>query len=73
MISIASRGTAERIVARIFFSALTAGSGARATYSSTFFGALLIFAGLRLADFFFIFGILRAALYADYRADASGG
>jgi hypothetical protein len=25
---------------------------------------------LRLGDFFFIFGILRAALYADYRAGA---
>src|ERR1700746_2427704 len=68
MISTASGGTAERMAARIFFSVLRAGWGTRAMYSSTFFGAPLLFAAdLRLRDFgFFILEFLRAALYADY-------
>ena len=39
MISVASGGTAERIAWRIWFSALRAGSGIAAKYSSTVLGA----------------------------------
>src|SRR4029077_9923081 len=39
MVSVASRGTAERIAARTLFKVLRAGSGTPARYSSTLFGA----------------------------------
>src|SRR6266403_4104507 len=38
MISVASRGTTDRITARIFFKVLRAGSGTMAMYSSVFLG-----------------------------------
>src|SRR5882762_3391042 len=62
MTSVASGGTAERIVARILLSVLRAGSGILARYSSTSFGATLAFAVERLLpDFaFFIMGRLPA-------------
>src|SRR6266852_2938474 len=54
MVSVASGGTADRIAARILFKVLRAGSGTPATYSSTFFGALLPFAAeLRIPRFHF--------------------
>src|SRR5216684_1507457 len=55
MASVASGGTADRIAARILFKVLRAGSGTPARYSSTFFGAPLLFAaGPRLPDFTFL-------------------
>src|SRR5208282_2916534 len=52
MVSVASGGTADRIVARILFNVLRAGSGTRARYSSTFLGGLWLFAAeLRWPDF----------------------
>src|SRR5216684_7752684 len=61
MVSVASGGTADRIAARILFKVLRAGSGTPATYSSTFFGALLPFAAeLGFPDFtFFMRAMLR--------------
>src|SRR6058998_2137817 len=61
MVSAASGGAADRIVARILFKVLRAGSGTRARYSSIFFGAPLPFAAEpRLPDFtFFMLAILR--------------
>src|SRR6202521_764387 len=61
MVSVASGGTADRITARILFKVLRAGSGTRATYSSTFLGAPLPFAAEpRLPDFtFFMPAMLR--------------
>src|SRR6267378_4300011 len=57
MTSVASGGTAERIVARILFKVLRAGSGTLARYSSTSFGATLAFAVERpLPDFAFFIG-----------------
>src|SRR5712692_841350 len=54
MASVASGGTAERIVARILFRVVRAGSGTAARYSSTFFAAALPFAAeARLPDFVF--------------------
>src|SRR5450631_94795 len=54
MISMASGGTADRIVERSLFKVLRASSGTPAIYSSTFFGATLTFATeRRLADFAF--------------------
>src|SRR5207245_3040536 len=54
MVSVASGGTTDRIVARILFRVQRAGSGTPARYSSTFFGAPLPFAAeLRLPDFTF--------------------
>src|SRR5207253_1892983 len=54
MVSVACGGTADRIAARILFKALRAGSGTPARYSSTFFGAPLLFAAeLRLPDLTF--------------------
>src|SRR6266403_931834 len=44
MHSAVSGGTADRIAARIFFKVPRAGSGTPARYSSTFFGATLLFA-----------------------------
>ncbi len=44
MTSVPSGGTADRIVARILFKVLRAGSGTPARYSSTFLGATLPFA-----------------------------
>src|SRR5260370_34517005 len=41
MASVASSGTADRIIARILIRVLRAGSGTPARYSSTFFGATL--------------------------------
>src|SRR5690242_20766888 len=41
MVSVASRGTADRIAARIFFKAQRAESGTPAAYSSKFFGGPL--------------------------------
>src|SRR6266851_7735725 len=60
MVSVACRGTADRIAARSLFKALRAGSGTPATYSPTFFGAPLPFAAEpRLPDFtFFMRAIL---------------
>src|SRR5579864_2612088 len=55
MVSVASRGTADRIAARIFFKALRAESGTPAAYSSKFLGgALRSFAERRLMDFAFL-------------------
>jgi hypothetical protein len=49
---VASGGTTERIVARIVFKVVRAGSGIPARYPSMLFGALLVFpAGLRRAGF----------------------
>src|SRR5712672_1296602 len=57
MTSVASDGTAERIVARILFKVLRAGSGTLARYSSTSFGATLAFAvEPLLPDFAFFIG-----------------
>ena len=42
MTSVASGGTAERIVARIVFNVVRAGSGTVARYSSMLFGASLV-------------------------------
>src|SRR5260370_15147473 len=54
MVSVAVRGSADRMAARIFRNMLQAGSGMPAKYSSTVLGVLLAFAeDLRLADFFF--------------------
>src|SRR6266566_3968018 len=44
MASVAPAGAADRIAARTLFKVLRAGSGTRARYSSTFFGATLPFA-----------------------------
>src|SRR3977135_2005704 len=62
MPAVASAGPAERIVARILFKVLRAGSGTVARYSSTSFGATLAFAvEWLLPDFaFFIMGRLPA-------------
>src|ERR1700688_3655480 len=70
MVSVASGGTADRIAARILFKVLRAGSGTRARYSSTFFGAPLPFtAELRLPDFtIFIRADLQAGGSALFRA-----
>ena len=52
MTSVASGGTTERIVARIVFKVVRAGSGTPAKYSSMLFGAPPVFpAGLRRAGF----------------------
>src|SRR6266571_7773126 len=53
MVSVATVGTVDRIVARILFNTRRAGSGTRATYSSTVVGALLRFDAGRVADFAF--------------------
>src|SRR6266481_5463960 len=60
MTSVASAGTAERIVARILLKVVRPGSGTLAMYSSTSFGPTLAFALERLLpDFaFFILGRL---------------
>src|SRR5215472_810474 len=52
MVSVASRGTARRIAARILLKALRAGSGTLARYSATFFGAPFPLA-VEPLDFFF--------------------
>src|SRR5271165_6452111 len=44
MASVASAGTTDRTTARILFKVVRAGSGTRARYSSTVFGAALPFA-----------------------------
>src|ERR1700758_4195266 len=52
MTSVASGGTAERIVARMVFKVVRAGSGTPARYSSMLFEASLVFpAALRRAGF----------------------
>src|SRR5712671_187407 len=57
MTSVASAGTAERIVARILLRVVRAGSGTLAMYSSTSFGATLAFAvGRRLIALAFFIG-----------------
>jgi len=61
MVSAASGGSADRIAARIFFTALRAGSGVAAMYSSTvsgFFplGEGLLLEDLRTLDFVFFIG-----------------
>src|SRR5438552_18836523 len=63
MPSVASGGTADRIAARILFKVPRAGSGMPARYSSTFFGARVVFAAdLRLPDFtFFMRAMLQEA------------
>src|SRR5260370_13413514 len=63
MISVVSGGTAARIAVRILSNVLRAGSGTRARYSSTLFGApLRLAAGLRFPDFrFFTSAILQEA------------
>src|SRR6266566_2151548 len=53
MVSLASRGTARRIAARILLRALRAGAGTRARYSATFLGAALPLAVALPAFFFF--------------------
>jgi hypothetical protein len=53
MASLASEGTTDRIMARIFFRVLRAGSGTRARYSSTFFATFLLALDPRLTDFAF--------------------
>src|SRR5439155_15086353 len=45
MVSVASDGTADRIVARILFRVVRAGSGTSARYSSMFVGTALLLAG----------------------------
>jgi hypothetical protein len=75
MTSVASGGTADRIVARILFKVRRAGSGTPARYSSTFFGTPLPFAAeLRLPNFtFFMRAILQEApiqVYASARRAA---
>src|SRR5215469_1287004 len=53
MTSVASGGTTERIVARILFKVLRAGSGTPARYSSMLFGVSPVFsAALRRAGLF---------------------
>src|SRR5713226_1948186 len=76
MVSVASRGAADRIAARTLFKVLRAGSGTPARYSSMLFGAPLPFAPEpRLPDFpFFMRAILGEPplqVHApDYRAAA---
>src|SRR5271166_7015689 len=54
MVSVAPGGTADRTVARSLMKCLRADSGTSARYSSTSFGACLLFAaGPRLPDFAF--------------------
>src|SRR5580704_29213 len=54
MASIASRGAADRMAARILFRVLWAGSGTSARYSSTVLGAVVLFAAEpRLLDLAF--------------------
>src|SRR6266852_6495425 len=55
MTSVASAGTAERIVKRILLKVVRAGSGTLAIYSSTSFGATLAFAMERRSPDFFFF------------------
>ena len=67
MTSVASAGTAERIVARMVFKVLRAGSGTPARYSSTLFGASLVFsAALRRAG---VFGFTEAFFTEDNEAN----
>jgi len=66
MTSVASGGTAERIVARILLKVVRAGSGTLAMYSSTSFGATLAFAVERLLpDFAFHRGRLSRTAKID--------
>jgi len=57
MTSVAYAGTADRITARTFFNVLRPGSGTPAMYSSTVFGAALLFAGPRSPAFAFFMAI----------------
>src|SRR5207302_10787420 len=61
MTSVASRGTTDRITARILFKVLRAGSGIFAMYSSVFLGTALPF---------FIREILQAPSFLVYAQDA---
>jgi hypothetical protein len=75
MASVVSRGTADRMAARIFFKVPRAGSGTPARYSSTLFGAPLpLAAELRLPGFtFFMREMLQEApiqVYASARREA---
>src|SRR5271157_1738586 len=59
MTSVASGGAADRIVARILFKVLRAGSGTPARYSSTFFGVTLPFAAVpRSLEFAFVIRVI---------------
>src|ERR1700723_3091555 len=64
-----SGGAAARMVARIAPSVLRAGSGIASRYSSTVFGALLLFAAApRLADFaFFMWAMLQELAQQHHR------
>jgi|GEM_PF-6545664 len=68
MASVASGGTTERMVARTFLSVLRAGSGTRARYSSTLFGAPPFAGEPRRPDFAFF---MRKTSYHEHRADLS--
>src|ERR1700756_3703850 len=61
MISVAPRGTTDRISARIFFKVVRAGSGTIAIYSSVFLGRVLPF---------FIRDILQACSFLIYAPDS---
>src|SRR6266571_2350578 len=71
MVSVASGGATDRIKARILFKVLRAGSGTRATYSSTSFGATLRFAAEPRAFAFFIRGILQKRSFPVHASDLS--
>src|SRR6266566_8845321 len=73
MVSVASGGAKDRITARILFKVLRAGSGTRATYSSTSFGAALRFAAepRARAFAFFIRGILQKRSFQVHASDSS--
>src|SRR6266581_9333155 len=73
MVSVASGGAKDRITARILFKVLRAGSGTRATYSSTSFGAALRFAAepRALGFAFFIRGILQKRSFQVHASDSS--
>src|SRR6266481_8227085 len=59
MASVVSVGIADRIAARTFIKVLRAGSGTRARYSSTFFGATLPFAAeSRSPEFAFLIRVI---------------
>src|SRR5437660_8845435 len=67
MASVTPAGAADRIAARTLFKVLRAGSGTRARYSSTFFGATLPFAA-RPRSLEFAFLICAIPPGQDYHA-----
>src|SRR5438034_6428383 len=69
MVSVVPGGTAVRIAARTLFNVLRAGSGTRARYSSTFFGAPLpLAAERRLSGFTFFMRAMLQELPRQVRA-----